>query len=113
MNYSAAKPSETPDKMLMCSPSSQLPLPGSVERLCSECGGDIWISKSMYRKVDAGELTAACIPCAATRLDDESHMVALDQAQLAELAEYNLLDFAYDLVSRANDRFYAGKEQSR
>lgn len=95
--------------MLCCISSARPPTVPAVERVCLCCRvagvlTTVWVSLSLVRRVDAGELAPLCMRCtAAEQAQDDDPQWYVDPDQKAELAAYGLLEKATELTAKLNE----------
>lgn len=97
---------------MWCISGNKIPPVPCVRRRCGDCGGAIWVSRTMVPLADAGELQALCPACSAVRFADADDGVEfkIHSAQTDELAGLGLLGEADWWITNLNR---AGRAKGR
>lgn len=94
--------------MLCCASSAYPPSGPAVERECVRCRDigvttGLWVSRSVIRRVDAGEFLPYCAPCVAARqAEDDDPRWGVHRDQTDDLAAHGLLGQMDQLITLLN-----------
>lgn len=90
--------------MLLCSPIAWSPVPPIESNLatCDRCDASVWVSLSLYPRVESGELRTVCLGCLPEIVTSEDLDMRLHPDQIAELEKAGIVDEARLTVALFN-----------